>query len=289
MKWFRLWSDIANNPKVQRLPAPLFKAWINLLCLANQGQPRGSLPGRIEDIAFGLRIKPSAAATIIDRLIEKRLLDLGGDRRYHVHNWTRWQRESDDVATRVSQHRARKDSDDVGPENEGNVTASLPETLLKRPQKRTEQNREEKKRTDTPPDGGRAPALAVSDDFITFWEIYPSKMNRAAAHRAWQARLKDGVSPGDLVEAARRYASHCRRQQVASRYIMHARTFLGPGGPWSEWRESDPEPVDDGGRRSRFAGLARDAGTGEYTDPGPVYRDLSEYARRLDRGICDDP
>ena len=36
-KWFRLYNDVINDPKVQRLDGETFKAWINILCLASKG------------------------------------------------------------------------------------------------------------------------------------------------------------------------------------------------------------------------------------------------------------
>ena len=49
MSWFRVHDDLVDDPKVQRLAPELFKALINLWCLASQN--RGILPP-IEDIVF---------------------------------------------------------------------------------------------------------------------------------------------------------------------------------------------------------------------------------------------
>ena len=52
-RWFRFYDGALNDAKVQRLPAPLFKAWVNLLCLASMHD--GVLPP-VADISFSLRI-----------------------------------------------------------------------------------------------------------------------------------------------------------------------------------------------------------------------------------------
>ncbi len=45
MRWFRFYSEVLDDPKVQGLSLGLFKMWINLLCIAarNDGYlPAGS-------------------------------------------------------------------------------------------------------------------------------------------------------------------------------------------------------------------------------------------------------
>lgn len=71
-RWFRLYDEMLDDPKVQRLAPDLFKAWVNLLCLANRNG--GCLPG-IEDIAFALRVDDDRATEIVTKLIELGLLD----------------------------------------------------------------------------------------------------------------------------------------------------------------------------------------------------------------------
>jgi hypothetical protein len=72
MKWLRLYSDVVSDPKVQRLAAERFKAWINLLCVA--GQHDGILPP-MADLAFTLRIAEDKIASLRADLVEKGLID----------------------------------------------------------------------------------------------------------------------------------------------------------------------------------------------------------------------
>lgn len=115
MKWFRMYSDALDDPKVQRLPGETFKAWVNLLCLANDGEPRGTLPC-LSDIAFRLRMTPQEAAQLINELTARGLLDSGDDATLQPHNWNQRQYRSDDINARVQKHRAKRD---------GNVTETL--------------------------------------------------------------------------------------------------------------------------------------------------------------------
>ena len=132
MKWFRLYSSVLHDPKVQRLSPTLFKHWVNLLCLASEQDDRGLLPC-VDDIAFALRIKPSEAAQVMTQLRRAGLVDTTSEGRDFPHNWPQRQRESDDVATRVRRHRERKAAENTDSLATGNGYVTLPETFLKRP------------------------------------------------------------------------------------------------------------------------------------------------------------
>ena len=74
--------------------------------------------------------------------------------------------------------------------------------------------------------------------FDRFWELYPKRDGgnpRKAASYAWDARVRDGVDPAELVQAADRYAWYCKREErVGTKYVMRASTFLGPSEHWRE-------------------------------------------------------
>ncbi len=87
MRWLRLYDDVLDDPKVQQLPPPLFKHWINLLCLASKTEPRGTLPCS-DDVAFRLRLTSSATRTMLDQLFQRGLLDWDrAAERYTLHGW----------------------------------------------------------------------------------------------------------------------------------------------------------------------------------------------------------
>src|SRR5215470_17367179 len=81
--WFRMYSDVINDPKVQRLPAEIFKAWVNLLCLAAKND--GRVPS-IADVAFSLRMKEQQAAAVLTELHCAGLLDKD-EAGFFPHNW----------------------------------------------------------------------------------------------------------------------------------------------------------------------------------------------------------
>ena len=121
-RWFRLYDEMLDDPKAQRLPPQDFKTWINLLCLASRND--GKLPC-ISDIAFALRMSDNDAVTMVERLHIAGLIDKrnGGPDgfRYFPHGWDKRQYKSDNSAERVKRHREKRNGD-------GNVSCNVTET-----------------------------------------------------------------------------------------------------------------------------------------------------------------
>lgn len=140
MKWFRFYTEVLHDPKVQRLPAALFKSWVNLLCIANKDRDRGMLPS-VEDIAFALRVKPCEAEKILYQLKERGLLDRAQDGTLSPHNWTERQRNSDDGATRQQRYREKnkRENSELAPKvTSPSRHGDAPEVEIDKIEKRTE-------------------------------------------------------------------------------------------------------------------------------------------------------
>lgn len=103
-RWFRLYDELLDDPKVQRLPGEDFKAWVNILCLASRKD--GSLPA-VADIGFALRLDARKAVAIVGRLKEAGLID-EMDGALSPHGWSVRQFKSDSSTGRVKQFRERK-------------------------------------------------------------------------------------------------------------------------------------------------------------------------------------
>jgi hypothetical protein len=120
------------------LEPTLFKAWVNLWCLASQEEPRGMLPDSAA-IAFRLRVDLDTAEAWCMALEDQGLLD-GDYGHLSVHDWDAWQRNSDDVTARVTKHRQGKKQPETLHETEvkrnGNV---LEQSRADTEQIRTEQ------------------------------------------------------------------------------------------------------------------------------------------------------
>lgn len=152
-QWFRFYSEVLNDHKVQSLDPTTFKGWINLLCLTNEHN--GVLPA-VEEIAFKLRLSQHSARELIDILVLHALIDIEPDGSLVPHNWTGRQFRSDLSTERVRKHRKNKRKKPG--ETQGNVSETPSET-------------ESEAETDTEAD--KIAAAAAGDIFDWLTENFP--------------------------------------------------------------------------------------------------------------------
>lgn len=105
-RWFRAYEEIVDDPKVQSLQPPLFKFWMNCMCLASGNG--GYLP-TVDRIAWRLHLKESQVSANIATLYEKGLLDQEADT-FSPHNWQARQYTPMPPAERMELARQRKAS-----------------------------------------------------------------------------------------------------------------------------------------------------------------------------------
>lgn len=167
MSWLRLYTDILNDPKVQRLEPALFKAWINLLCLAKEHD--GKLPS-IPDIAFALREQEETVAMWLGALMTKGLIDQT-EENLEPHNWNSRQFKSDASAERTQKWREKKRDVSTDKPCDNVVTSQVTPPEYR--------DRVQKQKEDPPtPHGGRAAKSSVSKfrlpDFVPAepWNSY---------------------------------------------------------------------------------------------------------------------
>ncbi len=72
-------------------------------------------------------------------------------------------------------------------------------------------------------------------DFEEFWAEYPKTADKGQGYKKYQARINDGFSPEELLEAARNYRMECEREHTPTKYIKHAKTFLGDATPFLDY------------------------------------------------------
>lgn len=94
-----------------------------------------------------------------------------------------------------------------------------------------------------------APARSAKQDyspeFEAAWQAYPKRAggnSKAAAYKAWKARLKDGVKPEDMLAGVKLYAAYVRAtDSTGTRYVKQAATFFGPDKHFDEeWLVETP-------------------------------------------------
>lgn len=111
-RWFRFYSEVLNDHKVQSLSPENFRHWVNLLCIANECD--GVLPS-MSEIAFKLRMSEDDACNVTETLRNAELIDVTDDQELFPHNWSVRQYKSDCSTERVRKHRkatrrAKKDN-----------------------------------------------------------------------------------------------------------------------------------------------------------------------------------
>lgn len=170
-RWFRVYESLVDDPKVQRLPDRLFKALVNLWCLASAN--RGILPD-LDTMAFKLRMKPVAVYKVLGELRVAGLLDdeEGGTGVVRPHNWDGRQFQSDSSTKRVREFRERQRNGD------GNAGRNGDETLHGTPPETETEQKKPSLRS------GAKKATRLADDWL------PSETDRAFAK---EAGLSDSV------------------------------------------------------------------------------------------------
>lgn len=76
---------------------------------------------------------------------------------------------------------------------------------------------------------------SYSNDFESFWEIYPRKSDKGSAYKKYLTRLKDGWSPEQLLTAAKKYRAQILANRTEQKYIKLCKTFLSDTTPFADY------------------------------------------------------
>lgn len=82
-------------------------------------------------------------------------------------------------------------------------------------------------------------------NFDQVWSTYPRKIEKAAAYKAYCARLVDGYSEDELLKATQAYAEECKQKNREQQYIKQGKTFFGPNTPFVDYLKKE-EDLEDG-------------------------------------------
>ena len=152
-----------------------------------------------------------------------------------------------------------------------NVLQNVPQTKpqsepLSEPQSvpiNKQKQNETKTKTDRPP---ISPVRRLDD----FWAVYPKQKNRYLAETEYCNAVLAGVPEDDLVEAATRYAEHCRKGRIREQFIKNPENFLrdnvfldylkgGEDGRADKYVDADKkslnEIMQERGNRGEFSGF----------------------------------
>jgi hypothetical protein len=142
MAWFRLHTSVLNNPKIQKLSGESVKTWLNLLCLAKDGD--GIIP-TIDRVAWALRRTEAQVEKSLAELAD--LIERYEDGSFQTHEWERHEVRSDVSSERVKAFRGRsRNGSETFHVTAPRVTGNGNET----PRARSEQNRADTEQIQTP-------------------------------------------------------------------------------------------------------------------------------------------
>lgn len=230
-RWWRAYDEAVDDPKLQKLPADLFRAWFNICCITSQNG--GTLPG-IDTIAFKLRCSETKAQQIIDRLKSAILID-ETEAGLAPHNWNGRQYKSDGNdptnATRQKRYRERHRNGKSNGKSNGGKTVTITD-----PDTETEQNRTE--------------ARVTRDDgeFDRWYAAYPRHEARGQAIKAYRAARKS-ADPSTLLAGAER---------AKARYAGSDPKFIPLPATWlngQRWLDEAVDPRGQGGAQTGIPGI----------------------------------
>lgn len=218
-KWFRFYTDAMRNPKVARLSDREFRLWVRLLAIAAEND--GAIPSP-DDLKHVLNARLDHLLTGVEGLISIGLIDRKGNG-YEPHNWSKFQYKSDTSTERVHKHREKR-----------NVSETPPDTEQIQIQKVT-------------PKG-----VLSNGEFDTWWLVYPEKVGKGAARKAWTA-ARSKASLETLIEGVRRYIA----DKPPDRSYCHPSKWLNDER-WGDQPAPAPVPVARGSPQRRTVHDAAD-------------------------------
>jgi hypothetical protein len=217
--WFRIYDEALDDPRLQRLPASLFRAWFNVLCAASRNG--GTLPD-LPELAFMLRTRRGALCRRIDALKAAGLIE-EVDGALRPVEWERRQfveRPADPTAAeRMRRFRER------AAERNGAVTPTVTNAPI-------EEERDLETESQTAPEGA-----SVCEGFDEFWKAFPSRDGDnpiEPARAAWREVVAGGAEAERMIAAAKAYAASVAGRE--RRYVASAARWLGE----RRWQGAQP-------------------------------------------------
>ena len=83
-------------------------------------------------------------------------------------------------------------------------------------------------------------------DFEKVWAIYPRHTEKKKAYSCYKARLKEGFSEAELLQATTKYAEECKKDNREQKYIKLASTFFGVNTPFADYISKEKDNMQDG-------------------------------------------
>lgn len=233
--WFRLWHDMPNDPKWRTIARASGQPITTVMCVylhvLTDASSNASERGRThslsaEDVASALDLETEAVHDVLNAM-QGRVLD--GDM---VTGWDKRQPAREDGAA----ERARAWREKQKQCKEDDERKRTQTNAAKRSDTDTDTEEEKEQKALVPSGDDTA---GYSAEFEACWKIYPARAggnSKKAAGKAWNARIRSGVSADDLTRAVERYAAELRAKgKIGTEFVKQASTFFGPDEHWKSY------------------------------------------------------
>lgn len=246
-EYVRIAVDLPSNPKLAALDDPAAGwAHVTAICYSGQHFTDGVFP-----VLTVIRIA-GVPASIVDKLANAGLWHLpshscGVCRQPHaghavIHDYLEHQRSAAD-ARRLREVRrragqagasARWDAEANGKSHDTGHDTGMANSMAgamtngwqvdgKSMAEGEVEKEEEKKTSSTASRSTRS--KADDPDFVKFWDVYPRKVGKGAARKAWAKVIKSGIDPSLIISGAERYRDDTQRKRKDIEYTKTP-------GPW---------------------------------------------------------
>jgi hypothetical protein len=226
--WFRVYDEALDDPRLQRLPASLFRAWFNILCAASRSG--GTLPD-LPELAFMLRARPLALSRRLDALKAAGLIE-EADGALRPVEWEKRQ-FVEWAADPTAAERMRRFRERAAKRN----MAATP----------TVTNASIEEDEDLEQDSHAAPAARESaiDAFEEFLRVFPRRDRdnpRSPALAGWRKAIAAGADAARIIAGAKDYAASVAGRE--RRFVVSASRWLAE----ERWPQAAPSRDPDASR-----------------------------------------
>jgi len=180
-RWFRLYDEVLDDPKVQKLSPEHFKIWINLLCLASKHD--GVLPDN-ESVSFALRMPFHETSGAVTFLFQAGLFDRT-KKGLVPHGWSKRQYKSDTSTERVKRFRQRYRN------GEKTVTVTPPDTDTDTEQKQIQRQKQSIARGSRLPPDWTPEGDYDREELERFRDYWIAKAGKDGVKLDWQATWRN--------------------------------------------------------------------------------------------------
>jgi hypothetical protein len=247
--WLKWWIGSVDDTKLRMVASECLRpvgdvvaVWASIL----ERCARADVPGTcdnlsFDEIAFQLGYDASHVESIVDAMRHRGLMTDNT-----VTSWNRRQETKHDKTgaerQRKFKERSKQPITEVTAVTIGNALPAVTESG--NALGNTDGILTDGKRKETTKRAARRPEY--TEDFETFWKIYPPKTNRCKVDTwaCWLARIEDGYTAAEMVEGAKHYAMAIRRDKTELQYVKGAERFLGPDHPFTDIPTPTPEEIE---------------------------------------------